>query len=115
MKTVDAIEDAVPERLARLIDIYGNNVLAKMLGVSRSQPSRWRSGKEAPGLDRRQLILHLDYVTNRLLEIFHRRVASIWLESHNAVLGTRPIDVLRLRGPLALEAAIAYEEQQAIG
>lgn len=115
MNTQSAETDLLPIRLARLVDVYGNENVAKLLGISRSQPARWRSGKQTPGLDRRRLIYQLDDITQRLLTVFSRPVAAVWLQSHNPLLRTRPIDALRLRGPLALEAAIAYEEQQAIG
>ena len=40
-------------------------------------------------------------------------LAEIWLASHNAHLGARPMDVLRLRGAGAVVRAIDAEAQGA--
>ena len=42
----------------------------------------------------------------RLLEIYPHELAELWLESHNAHLGARPIDVLQLRGAAPVIEAI---------
>lgn len=59
-------------------------------------------------------VLDLDYVMARLLRLFPREQADIWLESHNAHLGeARPIDVLKMRGVSSVIEAIDAEEQGA--
>jgi transcriptional regulator with XRE-family HTH domain len=101
------------QRLERLIATFGNNHVAELLGVSPSQPSRWRKGDERVSHDKQRRLLDLDYVMARLLQLFPREQADIWLTSHNAHLGARPIDVLRLRGASAVVLAIDAEAQDA--
>ena len=61
----------------------------------------------------RRRLLDLAYVTARLLGLFPAEQATIWLTSHNAHLGARPIDVLRLRGAAGILGAIDAEAQGA--
>lgn len=96
----------VEAKLDHVVEALGNNVTASLLGVSRSQPSRWRSGKEGMSPQSRAAITDLDYVLDRLLQVLHPKVAGIWLSSDNAFLGGRPVDVLRRRGPRAVIDAI---------
>lgn len=103
-----------PARLERLIDELGNNQLASLMGVSRSQPSRWRSGAEGMGPENRRRLIDLDYAFGRLEQLFTPRQAGIWLSSENAHLGARPIDVLRIRGVTPVIAAIDAEAEGAI-
>lgn len=100
-------------RLDRLIDQLGNNRVANLLGVSRSQPSRWRTGKEGIGPENQRRLIDLDYVFGRLEQLFTPRQAEIWLTSMNAHLGARPVDVLRLRGATPVIAAIDAEAEGA--
>lgn len=58
-------------------------------------------------------LLDLDYVVARLLQLFPSEQAEIWLTSHNAHLGARPVDVLRLRGAGPVVAAADAEAQGA--
>lgn len=100
------------ERTEFLIELVGGAELARMLGVSRSQPTRWRSGAEQPGPDAARGLVDLDHVMTRALMLWPARVTSDWLTSANAYLdGARPIDVLRVRGSAevidALDAANA--------
>jgi hypothetical protein len=104
---------AASHRLERLVDQLGNNGLANLMGVSRSQPSRWRSGKEGIGVENQRRLIDLDYVFGRLGQLYTARQAEIWLTSHNAHLGARPVDVLRLRGVLPVIAAIEAEAEGA--
>jgi hypothetical protein len=100
-------------RLHAVVESLGNNQTADLIGVSRSQPSRWRAGLEGIGPDNERRILDLEYVLARLGRLFRPEQARIWLESHNAHLGARPIDVLKLRGAEAVIAAVDAEEQGA--
>jgi hypothetical protein len=104
---------AESERLERLVEEFGNNRVAKLLAVSPSQPSRWRSGKEGIGVENQRKLIDLDYVFGRLEQLFPARQAEIWLTSFNAHLGAVPIDVLRLRGAAPVIAAIDAEAQGA--
>jgi uncharacterized protein (DUF2384 family) len=90
----------------RLVTVLGNNGLARLLGVSASQPTRWRSGKEAISPANRRRLSDLDHVLDRLLLELWPDQAGDWLTSPNAHLGGAvPVDVLTLRGaPPVLEA-----------
>lgn len=104
----------VRRRLTRLIDVLGNNRVAGLLGVSRSQPSRWRSGKEGLVAENQRKVLDLDYVMTRLHQVWTPDVAEIWLRSPNAHLGgATPLDVLRLRGVREVIVAIDAADQGA--
>lgn len=84
--------------------------MACLLGVSPSQPSRWRSGKEAPGPQASRLLVDLDHVLASLLQVWTPDVAADWLQSANSYLdGARPIDVLRLRGSAEVVDAVRAE------
>jgi len=109
----DAAEWQLGERLDRLIATLGSNRVAEILGVSASQPSRWRSGAERMSPQSQRRVLDLDYVMARVLQLFPREQAEIWLTSHNPHLGARPIDVLRLRGVGPVIAAADAEAQGA--
>ena len=104
---------AAPERLERLVASLGSNRVAELLGVSRSQPSRWRSGKERMGPQNQQRLVDLDYVMARLAQVWPDELGPLWLTSHNPHLGARPIDVLRLRGAGPVIAAISAEAEGA--
>jgi uncharacterized protein (DUF2384 family) len=85
--------------LERVVAALGNNVVAQILGVSASQPSRWRSGKERMRADHRRQVSDLDHVLDRLLLELYPEQAGVWLTSPNPHLGgARPVDALRVRG-----------------
>src|SRR5262245_57024380 len=65
------------ERLERLVTELGSNRVASLLGVNRSQPTRWRSGDERISADKQRSLLDLDYVMARLLQLFPREQAEI--------------------------------------
>lgn len=93
--------------VARVVEALGNNVVADLLGVSRSQPSRWRSGQERLSPENRKRISDLDHVLDRLLLELHSDQAGLWLTGPNPHLGgARPVDVLELRGAAAVLPAI---------
>jgi hypothetical protein len=98
--------------LNRLIELLGNNRTAELLGVTRSQPSRWARGLERIGPDNQRRVLDLDYAVSRLLLLFPPRQARIWLDSHNAGLGARRIDVLRIRGAAPVIGAIDIDNPE---
>lgn len=82
----------------RVVSVIGSNTVAKLLGVSRSQPSRWRSGQEQMSPRNRARLTDLDHVLNRLLQVLWPEEAGAWLTAINPHLGGRPVDVLALRG-----------------
>lgn len=108
-----ADDPLAPERTRWLSDVVGGSgALARLMGVSASQTSRWASGKERPGVGSAPLLIDLEHVLARARLVWAEPAASIWLTSANAYLeGARPVDVLRLQGPgPALEAldAVAW-------
>lgn len=103
----------IRQRLEYIVSDLGSNQVARVLRVAESQPSRWRSGEERLSEPNRRRVLDLDYVMARLLELYPREVAEIWLESHNAHLGARPIDVLALRGVAPVIVALDAETEGA--
>jgi len=94
------------ERVSRAVDLLGNKLVAQILGVSPSQPSRWRSGKERVSEDTLPLLIDLDYVVSRLLYFFQPETAISFLYGQNPFVNGRPIDVMILRGPMAIKPAL---------
>lgn len=86
------------ELIERVVSVLGSNTVAKLLGVSRSQPSRWRSGEERMSPPNQARLTDLDHVLNRLLQVLWPEEAGAWLTAINPHLGGRPVDVLALRG-----------------
>ena len=89
----------------------GVTALARALGVSPSQPSRWKSGKEAPGPEAARKLIDLDHVVARAMLVWHPDAVPIWLRSSNGFLGGQtPLGVLMTRGPSeVLDALDAYD------
>ena len=89
----------------------GVTALAKALGVSPSQPSRWKSGKESPGDEAARKLIDLDHVVARAMLVWDPEVVPIWLRSSNGFLGGQtPLGVLMTRGPAEVLVALdAYE------
>jgi Protein of unknown function (DUF2384) len=95
------------ERAARLARLFGTRGLARLLGVSPSQPSRWQSGQEVPGPLVAPRLVDLDYVVSRLLLLWDESVLLDWLTGPNGFLeGARPIDVILTRGTTDVVDAI---------
>lgn len=106
--------DDMRRRVTWLTGALGNNRVAELLGVSRSQPSRWKSGEERVAPRNRRAVLDLEYVMARLYELWTPAVAAIWLESSNAHLGgARPVDVMQQRGAAEVIQAIDADEEGA--
>ena len=104
---------SVRARLGALIEVLGNNLVADLLGVNKSQPSRWRRGIEGIAATPARRILELDMVISRLLLLYPSDIALRWLDGNNPHVGGRPIDVVKVRGPLAILPAIGAAEQGA--
>lgn len=109
-----ALGAEVRRRLSWLISVLGNNQVADLLAVSRSQPSRWRRRSEGLAARNQRAVLDLDYVIARLHQLWVPEVAEIWLGSPNAHLGgATPVEVLRRRGAGEVIRAIDAEAQGA--
>lgn len=88
------------ERTQFLIETVGGvTKLAKTLGVSASQPSRWKTGEEAPSAEVAAKLLDLDHVMAFAVQTWNPVIVMDWMTTANGFLeGARPIDVLVLRG-----------------
>jgi hypothetical protein len=93
-----------------LADIFGGAQLAELVGVHRSQPSRWLKGAERPGPAAAPILVDLEHVLARARLMWGKTAAVIWLESANSYLnGARPVDVLRLSGPSSVLESLDAE------
>ena len=83
--------------------------LAEMLGVNRSQVTRWLRGAGVDPLNAEKVDL-LELVWSNLLRIYERDAALSWLFGVNPMLGDRrPIDLIRLGRTEELMRAIRAE------
>jgi DNA-binding transcriptional regulator YdaS (Cro superfamily) len=108
---------ALSERTGFLVErLGGGTKVANLLGVSKSQPTRWRNGQEQPSPAKAREIVDLDHVVARASLLWEPEVVQAWLEGSNAYLqGARPIDVLQVRGVSEVLAALEAETQLAFG
>lgn len=99
--TRPADDPLAPLRVSYLVDAVGGAAqLARIIGVNRSQPSRWISGEERPGGRTAPLIIDLEHVVSRARLVWGDPAATTWLESANSYLGgARPLAVLLSEGP----------------
>lgn len=116
IKRAGRLSDA-QKRTELLIETFGGtNAVAKVLGVSPSQPSRWSRGLESPGLEAGRMVVDLDHVVARARMIWGKDAALQWLEGSNTYLdGARPIDVLKTRGSAEVIAALDAAQSGAFG
>jgi uncharacterized protein (DUF2384 family) len=83
--------------------------LAMMLGVSRSQETRWLRGSGIDPLNAEKVDL-LELVWGNLLRLYEREAALAWLFGLNPLLGDRrPIDLIRAGRTEELMRAIRAE------
>lgn len=102
----DDLSDVHP-LLARITGALGTNAAARLLGADRAQVSRWGAGKEPVGAEMSRRIVDLHDVLTRILRIYHRDAAAMWLSGSEPLLGgARPIDVLALEGAAPVVRAI---------
>lgn len=110
---VNAVSPAwEPQRQAEFLVLrYGGGTnLARVLGVSKSQPSRWARGEEVPSAAVAVKMLNLAAVLRSALLLWEPDVAVVWMESPNAHLEhARPIDVVMARGAGDVLGAIDAE------
>lgn len=88
------------ERTQFLIDTVGGvTKLARALGVSPSQPSRWKDGAETPSPEVTEKLLDLDHVVALAVQAWEPEVVMDWMTTANGFLdGAQPMDVLMQRG-----------------
>ena len=102
----DSLTDVRP-LLARLVDALGTNAAARLLGADRAQVSRWGSGTESVSGEMGRRIVDLHDILTRILRVYSRGAASMWLVGSEPLLGgARPIDVLVTEGASPVIRAI---------
>jgi hypothetical protein len=90
-------------------DFRSSAQLADLLGVSRSQVTRWLRGAGIDPLNAEKVDL-LDLVWSNLLRLYDREAALAWLFGVNPLLGDRrPIDLIRAGRTEELMRAIRAE------
>ena len=91
------------------VDFRSAARLADMLGVSRSQVTRWLRGAGIDPLNAEKVDL-LEMIWANLLRIYEREAALAWLFGINPLLNDRrPIDLIRLGRAEELMRAIRAE------
>ena len=96
---VAADDPLFEQRVLYLVNVFSRAQLAKLIGVSPSQTSRWASGEERPGPAAAPALIDLEHVYSRARLVWGGDSARIWMESANAFLGgARPLDVLLTEG-----------------
>jgi uncharacterized protein (DUF2384 family) len=105
-QSADALADISP-LLARVVEALGTNAAARMLGADRAQVSRWTARTESIGSEMGRRIVDLHDVLTRILRVYTREAAAMWLVGSEPLLGgARPIDILVLEGAAAVIRAI---------
>lgn len=93
-----------------MVGILGNQGTADLLKVSKSQPSRWRTGAEAPSPAVARRLVDLDYVLGRLVLVWDESLAADWMRTPNGFLdGATPLEVMEARGAAEVVEAIDAE------
>jgi len=93
--------------LARIVAALGTNATARVLGVDRAQVSRWGGASEPIGAEMGRRIVDLHDILTRILRVYSREAASMWLGGSEPLLGgARPIDVLVMEGAAPVIRAI---------
>ena len=91
------------------VDFRSAARLADMLGVNRSQVTRWLRGAGIDPLNAEKIDL-LELVWSNVLRLYDRDAALAWLFGINPLLGhKRPIDLIRLGRAEELMRAIRAE------
>jgi uncharacterized protein (DUF2384 family) len=104
--SANSLADVTP-LLARVIEALGTNAAARLLGADRAQVSRWNPGTESIGSEMGRRIVDLHDVLTRILRVYGREAAAMWLVGSEPLLGVaRPIDVLVLEGAAPVIRAI---------
>src|SRR5829696_2122511 len=106
LPAADSLTDVRP-LLARVVEALGTNAAARLLGADRSQVSRWGAGTEPVSAEMGRRIVDLHDVLTRILRVYSRNAASMWLVGSEPLLGgAKPIDVLVTEGASPVIRAI---------
>lgn len=90
-------------------DFHSAAQLAELLGVNRSQITRWLRGAGIDPLNAEKIDL-LELVWGGLLRVYEREAALSWLFGVNPLLGDRrPIDLIRMGRTEELMRAVRAE------
>jgi uncharacterized protein (DUF2384 family) len=101
-----SLADVAP-LLTRLLEALGTNAAARLLGADRAQVSRWAAGTESIGQEMGRRIIDLHDVLTRIMRVYGRETAAMWLVGSEPLLGgARPIDVLVTEGAAPVVRAI---------
>jgi uncharacterized protein (DUF2384 family) len=104
--SADALADVSP-LLKRVVEALGTNATARLLGADRAQVSRWSAGTEPIASEMSRRIVDLHDVLVRILRVYGREMAAMWLVGSEPLLGgARPIDVLSMEGAAPVIRAI---------
>jgi len=105
-QSASALADPKP-LLARIVAALGTNGAARLLGADRAQVSRWGKGTEMIGSEMGRRIVDLNDILTRVLRVYGREAAAMWLVGSEPLLGgARPIDVLVTEGAAPVIRAI---------
>jgi len=100
--SADVLVDVRP-LLSWIIKALGTNAAARLLGADRAQVSRWNARTEAVSMEMGRRIVDLHDVLTRILRLYGRDAAAMWLVGSEPLLGgARPIDVLVTEGAAPL-------------
>ena len=106
LPAADTLTDVRP-LLARIVEALGTNASARLLDADRAQVSRWGSRTEPVSAEMGRRIVDLHDVLTRILRVYSRGAASMWLVGSEPLLGgARPIDVLVTEGASPVIRAI---------
>lgn len=87
-------------KLVRLLEVLELEQSARLLGATQTQVSDWVYGRKPINPENRRRIAALDRVLVRILNLYDRETASMWLVGSEPLLGgARPIDVVFIQGP----------------
>lgn len=70
--------------------------VAQLLGTRPETVSRWNTGRNQPQGDSLRRLLELEYIVERLKELYTPEEARLWLfQRHKALDGQRPADLIQ--------------------
>ena len=91
--SVTSTARSAPNAIARKLDVIQSKGalksvdIANVLGTRPETVSRWNQGRAFPQRDKEKLILELEYVVDRLSDLYEPDDARLWLFSRQKLLG----------------------------